>query len=158
MRSTPLKKSPLSRKSVLGRGKGLDRGSKLRVRSKNKRAVTVAGLVARLSKWALASPCAHCGAKSGHSHHILTRGSQAGLKCCPSCVMPLCEDCHGYFHDCPATFQAWLENEKPGLRDHLKLLARTTWAKKPLDEVEAEIDRAVKRTWREHWESLEVGA
>ena len=131
-------------------------GGPLRRRSKNKRAVTVLGLVTRLSKWALASPCAHCGKRADHSHHILTRGSQAGLKCCPECVMPLCEDCHRFFHDCPATFKAWLEGEKPGLRDHLTLLARTTWAKKPLDEVEAEIDRVTKRPWSEFWAELEV--
>jgi hypothetical protein len=70
--------------------------------------------------------------------------------------MPLCCWCHQDFHDDEAFHDRFIESAKPGLQDYLKLLGRTTWLKKDLDEVEAEIDRVTKRPWSEFWESLEA--
>lgn len=159
----------LKRFTALRPGKPLDRGSRLRARSKNPRAVTKAGLWRVLARWTCAEGvCALCGAHVGPSgldpHHLVTKGSEAALSLCAADLIPVCREfvgCRGHAraHGTAverAEFREQVERLKPGIYAHLKYLARTVWHKRPLDEIEAEVSRVTRRTWREHWDALEV--
>ena len=52
-------------------------------------------------RWVASLPCARCGAAgSTQAHHFKGRGqlSGAGLKAPDYWAMPLCHQCHGFFH------------------------------------------------------------
>lgn len=142
----------------------MTRRSPLRRRSKNPRATTRLALWNALSRWVRAEGvCFYCGRNVGPSnleaHHLITKGSDKSLSLYPGIAVPACKvpdwprpSCHDR-----ARVLNWLvEQRKPGYLDHLRRLSRTEWFRKPIDEVEDEIAKAVKVPWSEYWASLEA--
>lgn len=134
----------IRRFTALRSRKGLDRSGPLRKRSRAKRAVTIAGLGVRLSRWCRCyGECFKCGMEGVplEAHHVFTRGSTANLKLCPDNLLPLCRGCHAFAHEEPGRFETWLDHALPGLLSHLSRLSRSKeWRRKDLGEVEALVD------------------
>jgi hypothetical protein len=66
--------------------------------------------------------CQACGDKRSGCQwaHILARRVAPALVHEPDNALALCASCHGDFTLHPARFEAWLDRERPGLRERLR--------------------------------------